>query len=83
MNRKPDEQEIQKWERWAETKHWTNFSRALKVIRSQQEEIKQLRGMCKELYEHLDYCGWGDSWERECACSNNLPDRAKSIIEKE
>lgn len=23
--------------------------------------------MMERLEEHLDYCGWGDSWERECS----------------
>ena len=30
--------------------------------------------LAKELYDHLNYCGWGDSWEREC--SEELQDRA-------
>lgn len=27
----------------------------------------QLREFIHELLHHLDYCGWGDSWERECS----------------
>lgn len=26
----------------------------------------KLIDLCKELIGHLDYCGWGDSWERSC-----------------
>ncbi len=28
--------------------------------------------------EHLDYCGYGDSWEREC--SEHLPETIESAI---
>ena len=23
--------------------------------------------LIRELLAHLEYCGWGDSWERECS----------------
>jgi hypothetical protein len=23
--------------------------------------------MIRKLLHHLDWCGWGDSWERECS----------------
>ncbi len=32
------------------------------------------KALAQELYDHLDYCGWGDSWEREC--SEDLRKRA-------
>lgn len=32
-----------------------------------------------ELAEHLDYCGWGDRWEREC--SESLRERARVAVE--
>jgi len=28
-------------------------------------ELKKVKRLLKEVYEHLNYCGWGDSWERE------------------
>lgn len=31
--------------------------------------------------EHLDYCGYGDSWERECAEASNLEDQIAKGIE--
>ena len=34
---------------------------------SDQEKIKQLHEALQAASDHLDYCGWGDSWERECA----------------
>lgn len=29
--------------------------------------IRQLATALKNASDHLDYCGYGDSWERECA----------------
>lgn len=29
--------------------------------------IERLETMYVELHGHMEYCGWGDSWERECA----------------
>jgi hypothetical protein len=41
---------------------------------SNDEQIQDLKDgllaaltMVRRLEEHLDYTGWGDSWERECA----------------
>ena len=31
------------------------------------ESIEKLHNLLKETYDHLNYCGWGDSWERECS----------------
>ena len=28
---------------------------------------EELRRALEQALEHLDYCGWGDSWERECS----------------
>lgn len=30
--------------------------------------------------EHLSYCGYGDSWERECAEASNLPTKIGTAI---
>lgn len=45
-----------------------------------QKEILRLRKLAKELFEHLEYCGWGDSWEREC--SEDLQDRARKEFDE-
>ena len=29
---------------------------------------------------HLDYCGYGDSWERKCAREDNLQNRLRAAI---
>lgn len=48
-------------------------------------EIDDLKEMVKLLgetlilaQEHLDYCGYGDSWERECAIESKLEDKIDS-----
>lgn len=28
---------------------------------------RQLRNLIKSLIDHLEYCGWGDKWEKECS----------------
>lgn len=35
---------------------------------------EQLEAFIDELIDHLDYCGWGDSWEREV--SEKLQEKA-------
>ena len=34
--------------------------------------IQQLVEALKDAESHLDYCGYGDRWERECAESSKL-----------
>ena len=36
---------------------------------------KQLYLALLSAKEHLDYCGYGDKWERECAKNDGLPKR--------
>ena len=30
-------------------------------------ELEKYKEIALEMYEHLDYCSWGDKWERECS----------------
>lgn len=41
---------------------------------------KKLLAALKDAVEHLEYCGYGDSWERECAYSEKLPERLNAVI---
>lgn len=43
---------------------------------------KELLEVLKLAQEHLDYCNYGDNWERECAKHNKLPEKISNIIEK-
>ena len=36
----------------------------------------------KAAKEHLDYCGYGDSWERECAEESKLEEMIDTAIAK-
>ena len=44
--------------------------------------LDEANALIVELYEHLEYCGWGDNWERQCAYARGLPDRVEAYIEK-
>lgn len=39
---------------------------------------KELVELARDLIDHLDYCGWGDRWEREV--SEDLRKRADRFI---
>jgi hypothetical protein len=44
-----------------------HYSRPLGTCRKALRIIDDQADLFKALLEHLDYCGWGDSWERECS----------------
>ncbi len=44
---------------------------------------ERLRGLLQEAYDHLDYCGWGDAWEREGAFARKLDKRIAAILAEE
>ena len=29
--------------------------------------LEETEALLKEVYDHLEYCGYGDAWERSCA----------------
>lgn len=41
---------------------------------------KQLYEALKAAKEHLDYCGYGDSWERECARAQKLEEKIDEAL---
>lgn len=41
-------------------------------------EYKKLALLYLECVNHLEYCGYGDNWERECADADKLPERAEA-----
>ncbi len=41
-------------------------------ISNMHELIKKLGKALKDASEHLDYCGYGDNWESECALERGL-----------
>ena len=52
-------------------------TRQAETIVAQSARVAELETLAVELVGHLDYCGWGDSWEREC--SEELQKRADAI----
>ena len=53
------------------------------------DEIERLREKCKNIVlllkdcdEHLDYCGYGDSWERSMAYEKDLPNRLEAALKE-
>lgn len=52
---------------------WRDVAKGIKME-------KELFEILKELNEHLDWIGWGDSYERSCV--GDLPKRVDEIIEK-
>lgn len=49
-----------------------------KLIAAAPELLKALQ----KAQAHLEYCGWGDSWERECANEDKLPAKIQTAIDK-
>jgi len=47
-----------------------------------KEKITILREALEAAQEHLDYCGYGDSWERECAEISGLPTQIEKALEE-
>lgn len=47
---------------------------------SLHKAAKKLLLALKAARNHLDHCGYGDKWERECACSSNLDEKIESAI---
>lgn len=43
--------------------------------------IKQSAVALKDAWDHLDYCGYGDSWERGCAKEQGLAIQIAAAIE--
>ncbi len=44
------------------------------------EQIKQLKALFIEAANHLEWCGYGDSYERECARDDKLPQRIEEMV---
>jgi hypothetical protein len=49
---------------------------------SAKEVIKTLHDALVAASEHLNYCGYGDSWERECATEAKLPETIQAAIDQ-
>ncbi len=52
------------------------------MSKDKDEEIKELLDLLKEAKNHLEYCNYGDKWERECAFESGLAKRLILVIDK-
>ncbi len=43
--------------------------------------IDELYSTLEKAASHLDYCGYGDNWERECAREQGLPELINKALE--
>ena len=41
-----------------------------------------LKAALKEAFDHLEWIGYGDAWERECARDAGLEQRVKAALEE-
>jgi len=44
-------------------------------VKEPEEELKRLREALEAARDHLDYCGYGDEWERGCARDSYLEEQ--------
>lgn len=51
------------------------------VIDTQRKLIEQLIATLKDAERHLDYCGYGDSWERSCARESGLAQKIRKTLD--
>lgn len=45
-----------------------------------EQEIQQVVTALKAASDHLEYCGYGDAWERECATTEGLPKQIEDAL---
>lgn len=45
------------------------------------ESMKAIAEALQAAVEHLDYCGYGDSYERECAREDELPEKLEDALD--
>ena len=44
-----------------------------------EKVFKELVKLFAEMADHLDFCGYGDQYERECARDDKLPQRVEGM----
>jgi hypothetical protein len=44
-----------------------------------EKVFKELVELFAEMADHLDFCGYGDQYERECARNDKLPQRVDNM----
>jgi hypothetical protein len=49
-------------------------------VKALEEKLAHVRSALAKASEHLDYCGYGDSWERECAIAGKLEETIQNAL---
>jgi hypothetical protein len=44
--------------------------------------LKTVTEALQEASDHLDYCGYGDKWERECADASKIEEHVSFALEQ-
>jgi len=63
--------------------HVLTMARALeaeKQLAAKDAVIAKLEDALYAASRHLNYCGWGDSWERECADEQGIPEQVEQAL---
>ncbi len=60
------------------TQQRANALRIVKCVNCHDELLDAL----KDAEDHLEYCGYGDKWERECAREDGLAEKIEKAIAK-
>ena len=58
----------------------TENSNLKRELATKDTLIEQLRDALQAAANHLDYCGYGDSWERECAREAKLEEKIQNAL---
>lgn len=58
--------------------------RTMRAANKRIEELENLNGalhaLLQESFDHHEYCGWGDTFERHCASLDGLPERMLAVL---
>lgn len=49
---------------------------------SQKPLPEELREALQAAADHLEYCGYGDKWERQCAVESKLPEKIDAALKR-
>ncbi len=49
-------------------------------IKRLNKKFDELYELAKDMYDHLEYSNWGDSWENECARDSGLIKQADNYF---
>lgn len=67
-------------ERWIEGLSDDKKASLAVSVSSDKELLREATEALEKAVAHLDYCGYGDKWERECA--GNLPHELEATLKK-